>query len=172
MAKRKLKFPQISRKITASFKILGVSGLILWLGFNLFPSFSPIDNLKIALLKNLTNPAVHLNLITQLLKNNQLEEAEKEVFYSLQFSPGDKNLLAKLAEIKRIKNEPASLRQEIKKWQKIASEKPDYRDAYFQLAILYYQLYNDKKSKEYLTKTLSLDPNFEPAKELLRKIKG
>lgn len=159
-------FPQISRKITAGFKIFVILLLISWLGFNLFSSFSPSDNLKTAVLKNLRKPSIHLELANQLLKNNQLKEAEREVLYSLQFSPNNQNLRQKLEEIRKIKNQPAELRKEIQKWEKIVQNKPDYRDGYFQLAVLHYQLYEDKKAKVYLEKVLSLDPNFEPGKRL------
>jgi len=163
-------FPQISRKINAGFRILVVLVLILWVGLNLFPSFSPLDNLKTTVLKNLRSPGIHLELVNQLLKNNQVDEAEKEVLYSLQFSPNDQNLQKKLEEIKKIKSQPAELRKEIQKWEKIVRDKPDYRDGYFQLAVLHYQLYENKKAKEYLEKTLAFDPNFEAGKELLKII--
>lgn len=43
---------------------------------------------------------------------------------------------------------------------------PDYRDGYFMLATLEYQLGNDQEAKKYTEKTIALDPNFKPAQTL------
>lgn len=59
----------------------------------------------------------------------------------------------------------------IQYWQGIVSKYKDYRDAYFQLAILEYRLRDFDKSKHYLDKALALDPNFEKGREL-EKILG
>lgn len=175
-------FPHISRKINAGFEFLVIVFFFSIILFNFLPlkptpSRSPashlegdINNLKTAVLKNPRNPPIHLNLVNLLLKSNQINEAENEVFSALQFSPDNSSLLQKLEEIRKTKNEPQRINEEIQKWEKIVLAKPDYRDAYFQLAILHYQLYNDKQAKEYLEKTLSLDPNFDPAKKLIRVI--
>lgn len=55
---------------------------------------------------------------------------------------------------------------EILYWQGIVDKYKDYRDAYFQLAILEYRLKNFDKAKFYLSKTLLIDPNFEKGREL------
>ncbi len=53
------------------------------------------------------------------------------------------------------------LQQEVLYWQGIVEKYPDYRDGYFILARLQYQLKNFSKAKEYLQKSLMIDPNFE-----------
>lgn len=60
----------------------------------------------------------------------------------------------------------AQVQSEIKFWQDVAKEHPDYRDAYFNLAILEYKRGAYEKSQEYLQKTLSIDPSFEKGREL------
>ncbi|MBI4079484.1 MAG: tetratricopeptide repeat protein [Candidatus Levybacteria bacterium] len=55
----------------------------------------------------------------------------------------------------------AAILTEIQYWQNVVIRYSNYRDAYFKIAILEYQLGNDKEAKEYLAKTLVLDPNFE-----------
>lgn len=45
-------------------------------------------------------------------------------------------------------------------WQAIVSRYPDYRDGYYQLAVLAYQLNKFSESKTYLQKVRSLDPNY------------
>ncbi|MCL5970930.1 MAG: tetratricopeptide repeat protein [Patescibacteria group bacterium] len=41
----------------------------------------------------------------------------------------------------------------------------DYRDGYFRLAILEYQLNDNAKAQEYLDKVMKLDPNFEEGRK-------
>ncbi len=56
--------------------------------------------------------------------------------------------------------------EKVKYWQEIIASYKGYRDGYFQLAVLEYQLKNPEKAKFYLQKSLSIDPNFEKGREL------
>lgn len=60
---------------------------------------------------------------------------------------------------------------EIQKWKRVVAVRPDYRDGYFELAILTYRLGRLDKTRLYLEKVLALDPNYEPARKL-EKIVG
>lgn len=51
-------------------------------------------------------------------------------------------------------------------WNREVIEKPNYRDGYFSLAIIYYQLGDFNSSLENLDKAMNIDPNFEKGKEL------
>lgn len=51
-------------------------------------------------------------------------------------------------------------------WNNQIKEKPNYRDAYFSLALIYYQIKDFKNSSEYLQKAMEIDPNFKEGKEL------
>lgn len=62
--------------------------------------------------------------------------------------------------------------KDIEYWEKTIEEYKDFRDAYFQLAVLNYQLGNFAKAKSFLQKTLELDPNFEAARELEQILKS
>jgi tetratricopeptide (TPR) repeat protein len=53
-------------------------------------------------------------------------------------------------------------------WNKEVIEKPNYRDGYFSLSLIYYQLGDNKNSWENLSKAMDIDPNFENGKELKR----
>lgn len=61
-------------------------------------------------------------------------------------------------------------RQEINRkinfWQSFTQKYDSYKDAYFQIALLEYQLGNFEKAKEYNKQALLLDPGFEDAKNL------
>jgi tetratricopeptide (TPR) repeat protein len=64
-------------------------------------------------------------------------------------------------EIKRQK-----IQQQISFWQENIRKYPDYRDGYFQLALLEYQLGDIQSAQSYLNKVESLDPNFQEAYQL------
>jgi tetratricopeptide (TPR) repeat protein len=58
------------------------------------------------------------------------------------------------------------LTENIKLWQSIADKYPGYKDAYFKIASMEYQIGDYKKAKEYVEKALVLDPNFNNARTL------
>ena len=51
-------------------------------------------------------------------------------------------------------------------WNKKVIERPNYRDGYFSLSLIYYQLGDYKNSLYNLDKALNIDPNFTEGKEL------
>jgi tetratricopeptide (TPR) repeat protein len=61
-----------------------------------------------------------------------------------------------------------SLRQKISQWESIAQTKPDYRDAWLQLAKLHYELKEINLAKYYVNQALKLDPNYELAQNFIR----
>lgn len=62
------------------------------------------------------------------------------------------------------------LHKEMTLWENISQKYPTYRDASFQVAVLAYRLGETQKEKEYLDKTLAIDPNFEPAQNLEKNL--
>lgn len=60
--------------------------------------------------------------------------------------------------------------QERMYWQDVVSRHAGYRDAYFKLAVLSYQLGEKDKAKTYLTTTLEIDPNFKEGREFAKKM--
>lgn len=56
---------------------------------------------------------------------------------------------------------------EIKKWEAVVQKHRDYRDGYFKLAALEYEVGNKGKARLYSKKALYIDPNFEPAERLM-----
>lgn len=59
-----------------------------------------------------------------------------------------------------------NLQSQINFWQSVSQKYPGFKDAYFQAAILEYQLSDLQKAKDYNKKALMLDPNFENAIKL------
>ncbi|MCL5438843.1 MAG: hypothetical protein M1268_02540 [Patescibacteria group bacterium] len=64
-----------------------------------------------------------------------------------------------------------SVKKEIVFWQGIAEKYKDYRDAYFKISLLEYELGNKQRSSYYLQKTLALDPNFEAGRKFEKVLK-
>ncbi len=57
-------------------------------------------------------------------------------------------------------------------WKGVVAKRKDYRDGYFQLAVLEYQLEEKEKANQYLQKTLELDPNFAEGRRLEEVIRN
>ncbi len=78
------------------------------------------------------------------------------------------NIYSKFDELQKLIKERERIVFEINHWEKVVTDYKDYRDAYFKLAVLEYQMGESEKSKNYLKKTFYLDPNFEKGRELER----
>lgn len=76
------------------------------------------------------------------------------------------NLLTNLQNQNQISFQKEKIQSEIRLWQDIADKFKNYKEAYYELAVLEYQLGDIEKSKYYLDKSLFLDPNFDKAREL------
>ena len=69
-------------------------------------------------------------------------------------------------ENKRLSEKRENIETQIKFWKSINQKYPGFRDSYFELAILEYQLKDFSKSREYLKEVLRLDPNFKSGRRL------
>ena len=63
-------------------------------------------------------------------------------------------------------NQRHQLQNRINFWQSIAQKYKGYKDAYFQIAVLEYQLGDVRNAKQENSRALLLDPNFNDAKKL------
>ena len=84
----------------------------------------------------------------------------------LQLAYFGQTLYRNYQEVQAKQAEKRALEAEVIKWEEVVQEKPNYRDAYFELAVLSYRLNKIDDAKRYLTKVFALDPNFAPAREL------
>lgn len=82
------------------------------------------------------------------------------------------NIQANIEEKKSLEQKRETIKQQITYWQENARKYPGYRDAYFQLALLEYQLGDAQSSQNYLNKVESIDPNFQEAQKLEKVLKG
>ncbi|MDP2861140.1 MAG: hypothetical protein Q8N98_05560 [bacterium] len=138
---------------------------------NLFPgNLSPLEKAATAVMKNPGDGLAHLSLAKIFLANNNIEEAEKEIVLSETDNKKSAEISGEIAVLKEKIDAPKKTEEKILGWQKVAKEKPDFRDAYLELALLNYQLGRTEMAKYFLGKALFLDPNFPPARELERTI--
>ncbi len=56
----------------------------------------------------------------------------------------------------------------IVKWEQIVNERPNYRDAWVQLAVLYYKNSDPQKAKQALSQARQIDPNNQDLLKLER----
>ena len=76
------------------------------------------------------------------------------------------DLYKNISEQKELSIKANSLQSRLIFWQEQVKNRPDYRDGYFSMALISYQLKDFESSKNYLDKALSIDPNFEKGREL------
>jgi tetratricopeptide (TPR) repeat protein len=81
-------------------------------------------------------------------------------------------LLDNLKQYDLVQKERASLEGELSYWQQVVKEYGGYRDAYFRIASLQYQLGQIDEAEKSIEKVIGLDPNFENARVLGDKIKA
>lgn len=180
-------FPHISRKKTAkifknwqkrfflyfnrvlkiSFLLFLICYLLLNLHSSLFPENERLAKTKGVVLNNPFRSKAHESLARVYLEAGDLNSTERELWLAKNLFSPDRVSLKKLEQdLKKAKERPQEVRQEIEFWKEIIKEKSNYRDAYFQLAVLNYQIHQKEKTVKYLQKVFDLDPNFEPAKKL------
>ena len=76
------------------------------------------------------------------------------------------DLYKNISEQKELSIKANSLQSRLIFWQEQVKNRPDYRDGYFSMALISYQLKDFESSRNYLDKALSIDPNFEKGREL------
>lgn len=75
-------------------------------------------------------------------------------------------LIMGLREKEEVENQRQTAISQIQYWENVVEKQKGYRDGYFMLAVLEYQIRDFGKSEEYLKKVLEIDPNFTPAYDL------
>lgn len=70
----------------------------------------------------------------------------------------------------KIKAEKQQVREKIVAWKEFMETHPEYRDGYFELAVLSYQLKEKDIALSYVREALALDPNFTTGREFEKKL--
>jgi len=156
----------------------GVALIILIALTSFFLPKNEFQQLKEKLVKFPNNFEAHLKLAEKFLENNQFEEAENSLLLAQQLAekePKQSKVLGESSKLEQLwqqkhYSDPEDIKKLISTWEKIIEQKPNYRDAYLQLAILNYKIYENKKALEFLKEALEIDPNFPAAKDLEKLI--
>jgi len=116
------------------------------------------------------NPSFSLSWQAKLSKITFLALASVSILISLILIVGivffGTKVYQSSSQIVKIANQRQDLQSKANFWQSIVDKYDGYKDAYFQKALLEYNLGQIDKAKEDNTKALLLDPNFSDAKKL------
>lgn len=80
------------------------------------------------------------------------------------------NLYLNIRQEKTLISQKVKLTHDLDYWQDASQKYPNFRDAYFGLAITSFQLGDFNKASQDLTKALNLDPNFTQALQLQEEL--
>ena len=160
---------------------VSVAVLIMLLIASFLVNRNEFDQTKQQLVKNPHDLKANLVLAEELLANNQFEEAERVLAIAQnqlekQNQESKKGPTEDFKEklenlwLKKHYSDPEDISKLISLWEQITVQKPHYRDAYLQLAYLYYQSDKIQLAKQSLQQALDIDPNFELPKELKQTI--
>lgn len=105
------------------------------------------------------NPTPHEKLAQVFVQANDWEKAKKETLIAIDLSKNPQALQDLLLKIESEIVKPDQIKAQIGYWENVVQEKPDYRDAWTALSLLYYQSYNTPKAQEALHKAEQIDPN-------------
>jgi len=171
---KKIKKPAVKRELWFPLCFCLLLFLLSLLYF-LLPK-NNFDQARQQILVNPLNYSAHLNLAEELLKNHELNKAEKELEFLKQkeeklYSSKNSLVLGSTSRLDDLwtnwqEQNPSEIQKLIDKWEKIVAETPNYRDGYLYLSLYYFKLGNRQKAQENLEKALDLDPNYPPAWEL------
>jgi tetratricopeptide (TPR) repeat protein len=158
--------------ILSILAVLGLSLLSFTLRFLVHQPWKIKGDVEVAprLSLNPRSAREHLVLAKQLLDLNDPHRALEELKIIQElgtFPSGYPEIYDSVQTKAQIKKQ---LAKDQEYWQKITKTRPQYRDGWYQLGVLSWLLGDNLEGKRALTQALVLDPNFEPAKNLLEKI--
>jgi len=149
----------------------GVALLLLITLYSIFSQKDPFQEAKNQVLKNPGDIQAHLDLAEEFLKNNMLDEAEKELTLVANLEKESPQVLGLASRFSQIKarwqaQDPDEIKKEIAKWERFLAETPTYRDGWLYLAFYHFKLGNQEEAEAALEKAKELDPLNPAAQEL------
>lgn len=114
------------------------------------------------------SPSLHIELAKELQAGNQITLMKKEIDLSanektphlLSSAIEEKNVLGTQTSIIEMTEKSINSQKQILYWESVASDYPNFRDAYVQLATLSFNAGEQEKANHYIQKVLELDPNY------------
>lgn len=181
------KFPQITRRIPAwfvkgffnplRFLSIAIIAVMTYLNFytQLFPENEEYVNLRLEMLKKINDPSPIVKLAIYFKKHGLKKEAEEnfKLAQNLSLRDGEKNVLGEedfSFVYQQLKQEERQIFEELSYWQKIIEEKPDFRDAYFEVGKSFYKIGEHSAGKQFILKALEIDPFYPEKKRYLNLI--
>lgn len=133
--------------------------IILFNGIARVNQLSERNSKLSAVLLTPTSAPAHMALAMLLRQMGYLPAAQQELLVAADQNP---NILGATTSPLQLLNEwegePKRLTETLNYWQQVASKKPDYRDAFLQLALAAYQLGNMPEARAAASQALTLDP--------------
>ena len=121
-------------------------------------------------------PTSHFKMAQAYFNNGYEEEAKKEFYQaatSFRFFLGKKIFLwwqKEAEETNKLITKKDKIENKIEYWEQILNNKPNFRDVYLRLAVLYYQILQDGKAKKAWEKAFYLDPNNEVVQKVGKEL--
>lgn len=143
---------------------------LIYLFYLIFPTPpSLFTKTKLQIYGNNNSPVLHTVLADSYLGVYDYTAARKELGLAMASQPSQE-IEKKLALVSVWETRPETLNKDLVSWQKITKEKPDFRDGFFQEALILYQLKRLDEAKIVLEKVFFLDPNFESGRLLEKEL--
>lgn len=141
-----------------------------------FKRLQPKPEVTLIKPKRLQFPSISLTIPEGILQHTLLSPVFQTAFVSgfllMAVSIVGLDVRSNLAKLESQRHKRSAIEAQITEWKGIVSYYKDYRDGYYQLAVLEYRLGNYEKTYEYLKKVLAIDPHLPGAKQLMEKIAG
>lgn len=156
--------PYLGRCLKFTLVILVCFVLLLnFLAF-LYPSLDSKDFVS----REPENISYRIKLIDDMISMNDLRDAKREAGFLAGFYPGNVYAQKKMNQVNMLEGRPREVMSQIVFWEREVRSKPNYRDGYLRLAVLFWQVYKDNEARNYLKRALEIDPNYPPSRELER----
>lgn len=179
LAKKSYQLISLPIKKYFTFNIFHLISLNLLILLLLISYFWPRDNFIISQLASIRWPysiKKRLNLTKAFFAVGDLEKAKLEVkqansLYQLfKFIDWQGNLKQQLIVTNDLINQPEKIKKQINYWETVLINRPNFRDVYLKLSLLYYQLWEVDKARENWNKAFYLDPNNEVVQKIGKEL--
>ena len=82
----------------------------------------------------------------------------------------ERSIAQDYTKLQKAQTDRIAVEQQAKQWKSILLKYPDYRDGYYHLSLLEYELGHTADALKYDQQALIIDPNYAPARKLKDKL--
>lgn len=138
--------------------------VIMFVVISAYPS-SEYTKLKLHVMQKPKDPRAHLQLARVAAQNSDWDVASREFRIAFQvLSNSNKSVAGITSDYQQVERQVYAkgyLEKEIDYWQSLLNDQPGYLDAYLNLSLIHYQLFDEDLSRDYWRKAWKIDPNDE-----------